>query len=162
MASNPPVDLTLTPLQGPPRSVGQLLTTFHLCFVALDPFTNESAWILKTAGRILETFEQANVRIAWLVAGTPDEARMFLGPWAQKMLTFSDPEREAIKHFGLEWLPAIVHLGMDGTIVSAAEGWDPLAWRAVTDRLAKITGWAGPVVPEPRDPLPFPGTPALP
>src|SRR3954453_21554491 len=49
VATNPPADLTLTPLNGPRRTVAQLLTNFHLCFVALDPFTNESAWILPTA-----------------------------------------------------------------------------------------------------------------
>ena len=36
-------------------------------FVALDPYTDESAWMLETAGRILKTFEQADVRVAFLV-----------------------------------------------------------------------------------------------
>src|ERR1700732_1863289 len=70
VARAPSPDLTLTPLRGQPRTVAQLLTTFHLLFVALDPFTHESAWILETAARILEGFEQADVRIAWLVTGT--------------------------------------------------------------------------------------------
>src|SRR5207302_8586454 len=80
VAANPPPDLKLTPINGPGRTVAELLTTFHLCFVALDPFTNESAWILPTAARILTVFEQADVRVAWVVAGTPRECRMFLGP----------------------------------------------------------------------------------
>ena len=161
MATNPPPDLTLTPINGAGRSVAQLLTTFHLCFVALDPFTNESAWILPTAARILTTFEQADVRIAWLVAGTPRECRMFLGPWAREVLTFSDPDRQAIKAFGLERLPAIVHLGMDGTIENSAEGWRPSEWRAVTDHLADVTGWKAPSYPLPKDPGPFEGSPAV-
>src|SRR5204863_1164083 len=115
-----PPDLTLTPLNGPRRTVAQLLVTFHLCFVALDPFTHESAWILPTAARILAVFDQADVRVAWLVTGTAEEARMFLGPWAREFLTFADPERDAVKAFGLERLPAIVHVGMDGTIVNSA------------------------------------------
>ena len=119
MATNPPADLTLTPLNGPRRTVAQLLTTFHLCFVALDPFTNESAWILPTAARILSVFQEADVRIAWLVTGTPEECRMFLGPWAREILTFSDPDRSAVKAFGLERLPAIVHLGMNGRVYAA-------------------------------------------
>jgi hypothetical protein len=152
----------LTPIRGKPRTVRELLTTFHLVFVALDPFTNESAWILPTAARILTVFDQADCRVAWLVAGaTPEECRMFLGPWAEQMLTFADPDREAVKAFGLERLPALVHLGIDGTIAGAAEGWRPAEWRAVTDRLAKMMSWRAPAIPSPRDPAPFAGTPAL-
>ena len=86
---------------------------------------------------------------------------MFLGPWAEQMLTFADPDREAVKAFGLERLPALVHLGIDGTIAGAAEGWRPAEWRAVTDRLAKMMSWRAPAIPSPRDPAPFAGTPAL-
>src|SRR5437763_6459342 len=161
VATNPPADLTLTPLNGPRRTVAQLLTTFHLCFVALDPFTHESAWILPTAARILTVFQEADVRIAWLVAGTPEECRMFLGPWAREILTFTDPDREAIKALGLSRLPAIVHIGMDGVVANAAEGWHPYEWKKVTDRLADITSWKAPSFPLPADPGPFEGSPAL-
>jgi hypothetical protein len=67
----------------------------------------------------------------------------------------------AVKEFGLERLPALVHLGMEGKVVGAAEGWNPAEWRAVTDRLAKMLSWQGPVFPGPRDPGPFEGSPAL-
>ncbi len=138
------------------------LTTFHLVFAALDPFTNESAWILPTAARILTNFDEADCRVSWLMAGaTPDECRQFLGPHAASILTFADPDRTAVKGFGLERLPALVHLGIDGQIVGAAEGWDPAAWRAVTERLAKMMSWLPPAIPLARDPGPFPGTPAL-
>ena len=161
MASNPPPDLTLTALTGPRRTVAQLLVTFHLCFVALDPFTNESAWLLPTAARILTVFDQADVRVAWLVTGTAEECRMFLGPWAREILTFADPDRTAVKAFGLERLPALVHLGMDGEVKGVAEGWHPSEWRTVTDKLAKITSWLAPTFPGPTDPGPFDGTPAV-
>jgi len=162
VATDPPPQLVLTPIRGKPRTVRELLTTFHLVFVALDPFTNESAWILPTAARILTVFDQADCRVAWLVAGaTPEECRTFLGPWAEQMLTFADPDREAVKAFGLERLPALVHLGIDGTIVGAAEGWNPAEWRALTDRLAKMMSWRAPAIPTTRDPAPFAGTPAL-
>jgi hypothetical protein len=152
----------LTPLHGKSRTVAQLLTTFHLVLVVLDPFTNESAWILPTAARILQVFEQADVRVAWLMAGaTPEECRQFLGPWATEILTFVDTDRTAVKALGLERLPANVHLGMDGTVVNAAEGWNPMEWRKVTDHLAKITSWTGPAFPQPSDPGSFEGTPAL-
>ncbi|HEX3540534.1 MAG TPA: hypothetical protein VHT75_08850 [Acidimicrobiales bacterium] len=161
MARDPSPDLVLTLIQGKSRTVEQLLTTFHLLFVAIDPFTNQSAWILPTAGRILQTFEQADCRIAWLVTATPEECRQFLGPWANQMMTFADPERVAVKEFGLERLPALVHLGMQGKVEGAAEGWHPQEWKAITDRLAKTLSWQGPNFPTPRDPGPFEGSAAL-
>jgi hypothetical protein len=161
VASAPPLDLSLTPLNGPARSVQQWLTTFHLVFVALDPFTYESAWLLPTANRVLLNFQEADCRIAWLVAGTPEDCQAFLGPWSKEILTFSDPDREAIKAFGLERLPALVHVGTDGSVVGSAEGWDPPAWRAVAGALAKMMAWTPPNLPAAGDPGPYPGSPAL-
>ena len=48
MATNPPPDLVLTPLGGESRPLQEWLTTFHLASVVLDPYTNESSWILDT------------------------------------------------------------------------------------------------------------------
>jgi hypothetical protein len=163
VATNPPPDLVLTPLSGKAKTVEELLTMFDLCVVALDPFTDESAWLLETAGRILETFEQADVRVAWLMAGaTPDECRMFLGPWADRVMTFPDPDRTAVKALGLSRLPALVHVGIDGTVLGADEGWHPRQWRSITTNLAKRMAWVPPVIPAEDDPGPFDGTPALP
>jgi hypothetical protein len=161
MATDPPADLLLDPLRGEPRTVAEWLTNFHLCLVVLDPFTNESAWILETAGRILTTYAAADVRVGWLVTATDDEARQFLGPWAQQLLTFADPERIAVKALGLTELPAVLHLNMSGAIETAAEGWDPAAWRAVLENLSRILSWSRPVLPVPGDPPAFAGTPAL-
>lgn len=161
MATDPPPDLTLAPINGEPRTLRQWLTMFHLVFVAVDPFTPESAWILPTAARILLDFQEADCRVAWLVTGAPEECRAFLGPMAVELLTFSDPDRAAVKGFGLERLPALVHLGIDGTIEGSVEGWDPPAWRAVTNNLAKMMSWLPPMVPAPGDPGPYEGTPAL-
>ena len=161
MASNPPADLILTPLEGPERTLRQMLTTFHLAFVALDPFTNQSAWILKTAARILTTFQEADVRVAWVVTADASDTRAFLGPWATEILTFVDPKREVVKGCGLEHLPAMVHVGMDGTLQYVAEGWRPTEWGALCDNLARITRWKAPTLPAPNDPGPFEGTHAL-
>ena len=161
VASAPPLDLTLEPLNGPPRSIEAWLTTFHLVFVALDPFTYESAWLLPTAGRILTGFQEADCRIAWLVAGTPEECQQFLGPLSKSILTFADPDRTAIKAFGLERLPALVHVGTDGSVIGSAEGWDPDEWRRVTQALAKMMAWSAPSIPAAGDPGPYPGSPAL-
>lgn len=161
MASNPSPDLELVPLRGNRRTVRQQLTTFHLLFVALDPFTNESAWILPTAARVLTTFEQADVRVAWVCTATPEECRQFLGPWAEQVMTFADPDRQVVKEFGLSRLPAIVFLRQDGTVPAAAEGWSAASWEQVTDYVGRVTRWTPPVLPGPGDPGPFEGSPAL-
>lgn len=162
MATNPPPDLVLAPLNGKAKVIEEYLTMFDLCIVALDPFTDESAWLLETAGRILETFEQADVRVAWLMAGaTPAESRMFLGPWADRIMTFADPDRAVVRGFELERLPALVHVGIDGNLVGVDEGWHPREWRRITAELAKRMAWLPPAIPQPGDPGAFEGTPAV-
>ena len=159
MVTNPPADLALTPLKGPARTVREWLTNFHLVVVALDPYANESAWILETAARVLRVFAPADCRVSWVVVGPPEDARAFLGPYAEEFLTFVDPDATFVKALGLSTLPALVHLAIDGSVVGAAEGWQPDEWRDVTENLAKLMSWARPVIPERGDPAPFPGAP---
>lgn len=159
MATNPPPDLVLTPVNGRGRTVSQWLVTFHLLFVAVDPDKDRSSWIVPTAARVLTGYEQADCRVAWLVTGDAADARRFLGRWASEILTFADPDLTAVRAFGLESLPAIVHVAMDGSIVNAVEGWDPAEWRRLTAELSRIVGWSRPVIPLPSDPGPFAGTP---
>jgi hypothetical protein len=90
----------------------------------------------------------------------PDEATQFLGPYAKEFLTFADPDRRIVDAFGLTTLPALVHVRQDLSVAATAEGWEPQAWREVTDNLSKAMGWTRPVVPAPTDPRPFPGTSA--
>ena len=161
MTTDPPADLTLTPINGSPQPLRAWLTTFPLVLVALDPYTNQSAWVLDTAGRILRIYDQADCRVSWLITCGPDDARRFLGPWAEEILTFADPDRTAVKALGLEALPAFVHLRQDLTIAGAAEGWDPDAWREVAENLSRVTHWNRPVIPAAGDPAAFAGTPAL-
>ncbi|MGI8662305.1 MAG: hypothetical protein ACR2LQ_03725 [Acidimicrobiales bacterium] len=161
MATDPPADLELTALTGEPRSLAAWVTTFHLGLVVLDPFTYESAWLLEEAGRILDGFSAADVRVAWLVTAGPDEAKQFLGPWAEKLLTFTDPERVAVKAMGLDALPAFVHIDMAGKIASSAEGWDPPIWKAAVNELALALSWSAPAIPGPHAPGPFAGAPAF-
>lgn len=160
MATDPPADLELAPLRGAPRTLSAWLTNFHLCVVVLDPFTNESAWILETAGRFLSEYSAADVRVGWLVTGTKDEAQQFLGPWAQRLLTFVDPDRTAVKALGLGSLPALVHINASGAVEGCAEGWDPEEWTKVAENLSRILTWSVPVLPVAGDPAPFAGTPA--
>lgn len=161
MATDPPADLVLAPLKGEPRTLAEWVTTFHLAVVVLDPFTYESAWLLEEAGRILSCYSAADVRVAWVVTGTPAEAREFLGPWADRLLTFTDPDRAAVRALGLSELPAFVHIDMGCRIAAVAEGWRTAEWRAALSELSRTLSWSQPAIPGPDAPGPFPGAPAL-
>jgi hypothetical protein len=161
VATDPPADLTLAPINGEARSIEEWVTTFQLAAVVLDPFTNQSAWLLETAGRILTHFRGADCRVCFIVTSTADEARQFLGPWADKVLTFADPDRAAVKALGLNELPAFVQIRSDLHVAAAAEGWDPLEWREVAEALAKNMSWSAPLIPAAGDPSPYAGSGAL-
>jgi hypothetical protein len=134
---------------------------FHLAIVVLDPYTHESSWLIETAGRVLRAFSEADCRAAWLVTADEEQSAEFLGPWAQEMLTFADPDRAMVKSLGLETLPAIVHLDLNLNVIGAAEGWNPDEWRDVATGLARSMSWTRPAIPGPGDPTPYAGTPAL-
>jgi hypothetical protein len=161
VATNPSLDVVLTPLGREGRPLEEWLTTFHLASVVIDPFTNESAWILDTAARILRAFAGAAVRVNFLITCGEDDARAFLGPLAEEFLVFCDPDRLVVKALGLEALPAFVFIRSDGIVPAAAEGWDAHTWRAVAQAIADTTAWSVPLIPAPGDPVAFRGTPAL-
>jgi hypothetical protein len=150
-------DTLLAPLDGEARPLPEWLTTFQLVVVAVDPFTYESAWIIDTAGRILRAFDGADCRVAWIVTGTADQARMFLGPWASELLTFVDPDRTTVGALGVERLPAFLHVRQDLTVAGRAEGWEPERWHDVAAELAGEMSWLAPVIPETGDPAPYEG-----
>ncbi len=160
MPTDPPADLELAPINGEARTIDEWLKTFQLAVVVLDPYTNESAWLLETAGRILGHFTGADCRVAFVVTASADEARQFLGPWAERILTFADPDRAAVQALGLNEVPAFVQIRNDRAVVAAAEGWDPMEWRAVADSLAKAMSWSAPLIPLPADPTPYAGSSA--
>jgi hypothetical protein len=160
VATDPPADLKLAPINGEPRTIDEWLTTFQLAAVVVDPYTNESAWLLETAGRVLTHFTGADCRVAFIVTASAEDARAFLGPWADRLLTFADPDRAATKALGLNELPAFVHVRQDRVVVGAAEGWDPLEWREVANGIAKYNSWSAPLIPESGDPSPYAGSAA--
>jgi hypothetical protein len=161
VATNPSLTTELNPIQGDARPLDQWLTTFPLALMVVDPFTHESSWILDTARRVMAEYRESDCRMAWLCLGTDDQATEFLGPLSEESLTFTDPDREMVKALGLETLPAFVILRQDGSVLAAAEGWDPQTWRSVSEALATITQWSKPAIPAPGDPVAYPGTPAL-
>ena len=158
MAISASGDLVLTPLHGDPRPLREWLTTFHLACVALDPYTNESSWILPTAQRVLAAFQGAAVRVNFLIACGPDEAEQFLGPLAEEFLVFCDPDRTAIKGLAIQTLPAFVFVRIDATVAACAEGWNVAEWRRVAKEIATTTQWSSPSLPDQGDPTPFAGT----
>ncbi|MEY2966053.1 MAG: hypothetical protein RLY50_103 [Actinomycetota bacterium] len=158
---DPNLDLVLSPLSGEPRTLREWLTTFHLASVVLDPYTNESSWILETAVRVMRQFSGAAVRVNFVVTCDADDARTFLGPFADEFLVFCDPERTVVKALGLSELPAFALVQSNGTIPAAAQGWNPAEWKLVATEVARITSWSKPTLPAPGDPVPFRGTPAL-
>ncbi len=155
------MDLMLAPVGGEARPLEEWLTTFHLATVVLDPYTNESSWILPTATRILEGLRGSDARVNFLVTADADDARAFLGPLSEQFLVFTDPDRLAVKALGLSQLPAFVFVQVDGTVPAAAEGWSAAAWRAVAEAVAEATAWRTPDIPVVGDPGPFHGSPAL-
>jgi hypothetical protein len=161
VATDPPGDLVLRPLNGEERTLHEWLTNFNLALFVIDPFTNESSWILDTAVRIMRVFSGTSARTSWLVTGEPDDAREFLGELANEFLTFADPDRTVVKALGLQRLPAFVAVRADGTVAASAEGWHPNQWKAVADELARMNAWSRPELPHPSDPVPFEGSPAL-
>lgn len=161
MASDPPADLALAPLTGEARTVREWLTVFHLALFVIDPYTNESSWLLDACSRVMAAFGGADVRVAWLVTSDADGARSFLGPLADRFLTLCDPDRAAVKALGLERLPAFVVIRQDGSVLGTAEGWRAEQWRDLCGELAELCSWRAPDLPHPRDPAPFAGTAAL-
>ncbi len=154
-----PADLKLEPIGGEPLTMSDQVTMFHLVTVVLDPYTYESAWILETAGRVLGELVGADCRVAWLVTADEKDALAFLGPWAERLLTFVDPDRTVVTAQGVEEIPALVHIGNDLSIIGKADGWDPEQWRPITDNLAKMMSWSKPLLPKTGDPMPFAGSP---
>lgn len=161
MVSNPSPEIKLTALGDEPRPLEEWLTTFHLASVVLDPYTNESSWVLKPALRILDALRGSSARVNLVVTASAADARKFLGPIADEILVFADPDRELVKGLGLDKLPAFVFIRIDGTVQASTEGWNAEAWHQVASKIAEATAWLAPDEFSPSDPGPFHGTPAL-
>jgi hypothetical protein len=156
-----PLDVKLKAFDREPLTLGDWLTTFQMAAVVLDPYTHESAWVLDSARRILGHFRGADCRVCFIVEGTEDDARQFLGPIAEEVLVLSDEDHGITKGAGLEQLPAFLHIAQEGTVVGSAEGWNPPAWRQVAVGLGRRMSWSHPAIPAAGDPVAYPGSPAL-
>ncbi len=157
-----PADLELKPINGEPQTLEEWLLLFHLVVIVLDPYTDESAWILPTAGRVLSNFDGAGARVAWVLAADEADTAQFLGPYADNILAFADPELKIVDALELETLPALVHIKQDRNIAGSAQGWQPEEWNEITTGLAKMLRWNRPLIPAMDDPPPFAGSPSHP
>lgn len=160
MATRLDDDLQLSPIGGKPRALSDWLTTFHLASVVVDPYTNESSWILDTAVRILEEFRGSQARVNFVVTADQRDAERFLGPLTERFLVFCDPDRRFVRATGLTKLPAFVLVRVDGEVAASAEGWSPRQWETVAETIAAAANWNVPTIPAPGDPAPFAGTDA--
>lgn len=154
-------DVELHPLGGQTVSLADQTQLFHLVAVVLDPYENESAWMLKTAARILHELSDADCRVAWIVTSNEEDARTFLGPHADNVLTFCDPDRDVVKALDISEIPALIHVGTNQELVGLANGWNAETWKPITNNLAEVLSWNRPGYPKPNDPGPFAGSPAL-
>ena len=123
--------IELDPITGDPHSLAEWLTLFNLLVVVLDPYTRESGWIIETAGRLFRLYEEADVRVGFVVTGDEDGARQYLGPYADEFLVLVDPDRDFVRSLELERLPALVHITQDCTVEGSAEGWKAEEWEEV-------------------------------
>jgi len=153
------LDLELTPLGGEARTLGDFMTTFPLVPVVLDPYTNESAWILDTAHRVLTHFKGAGCRPCWIVTCGADDAKAYLGPYGDEFLSFADPDRRVATGLGVDEAPALLLVRQDGEVTSKAEGWNSDEWREVAEAIAELSHWSRPAMPAPGDPASYSGTP---
>jgi len=160
VAEQVPETIALTAITGDTASLDDWLTTFQLAVVVIDPYTSESSWLLDTAGSILTEFIDADCRVGWVVTSDAADARTFLGPWAEDLLTFCDPERSFVRGVGLSHLPAFVHLRQDRVVVGVAEGWEPSTWDEAIAGLTRMMSWSKVEVPPPGAPAPFAGSPS--
>lgn len=161
VATAPSVDVELASVNGEARPFGNWLTTFPLVLAVVDPYTHESAWILRTVQRVFETYVGGDCRVAFLATADAAGTKQFLGPLADDFLAFADPSRAVVKSLGLATLPALVVVRQDGSLLGAAEGWVPEEWRALCEDLTRLTSWSRPTIPATGDPSAYPGTPAL-
>ena len=141
------------------RTLAEWTTMFQLFVVALDPYTVESAAVLPVATRLLREYSEADCRAGFLMACDADDARAFLGPLADELMVFLDPDRSAIKALGITSLPALIHVDQSPAVVGIAEGWDPAAWRMISLELSRVAGWTPPGLPYADSPAPFHGSP---
>lgn len=148
MAQDPNPTLELTTITGVTRSLDDWSTTFGLALVLL-PGRPEAAAFLPVIERMYATFGDADVHAAICCAADASLARRVLGDAAGRWMVFCDPYAHLAGALGIERMPAFVHLRLDTSVVSCAEGFDPVQWQRVADGIAKAVHWTSPLIAGP-------------
>jgi hypothetical protein len=156
MAHDPDLTVELSTVRGVTRTLDDWTTTFHLAATVL-PGRPEASPYVRIGRRIADVLGGSDCRAAFVILGNERAARRVMGGSIDEYLCFLDPEGNFVKAVGLAKLPAFVHIRVDGSLAGVAEGWDPAAWDAAVERLAKEMAWTRPLMPAPGDPAPFPG-----
>ncbi len=150
--------------QGRERTLDDLTTLFDLCLVVLDarrPSSYEP--LLPVLERIDAVLSGADCTVGVLLVGAGEtDVDAALGPLARQVAVFVDPDGHTAEALGLGGTPALVWVTTAPEIGGVVEGWEPQAWRAVLDRLARKLVWSRPLLPQPGDPGPFPARPFAP
>ncbi len=158
MAQNPNPLLEITSYKGVTRTLDDWATVFNLAIIVV-PDRPEGARFTSVVERIFATFGDSDVRTIVCVPAGPAIAKRILGGLVDEWLVWCDPDRALITSLGLERLPAFVHLRLDTTLVSAAQGWSPTEWQKVANEIARHEHWTSPLVHGRGDPAPTPGWP---
>ncbi len=162
MPSSPPPEIRLETTTGQGYSLSEWVLLFNLLVTVVDPYTHESAWILRTASRIMRHYDQADVRVGFLVTGDAAAARSFLGPLGDEFLVLVDPDRQVVGACDVQRLPALLHFRQDASLAGSAEGWDPDEWTETLAVLEADMSWRSqPQLPQAGDPVPYRGSPAV-
>lgn len=156
MATSPDLNSKLTMQGGSTRTLDDWLTLSRLALVIL-PARSEGSDFVPIAARIARTLEGSNADAAICIPAEDRIAERILDLEAESVSVFLDPDGTMVASLGLTHLPAFVHLAQNGTIEAVAQGWDPAAWQAVANGIAKATKWTAAVVAGPRDPAPTQG-----
>jgi hypothetical protein len=158
MAQNPNPQLPITSYTGVTRTVDDWATVFNLAIIVL-PARPEAVAFVPVVERIFATFGDSDVRTIACIPSTAPIAKRILGAHVDEWLVWCDADQGLVTSLGLERLPAFVHLRLDTTLVTAAQGWSPTEWQRVADAIAKHEHWTSPVVSGRGDPAPTPGWP---
>ena len=143
------------------RTVAAMTTLFDLCLVVVDGLRPASARALTPViDRIDRAISGSDCTVGVLAVGvTAADAVDLLGPLAERVAVFADPDGTAAADLGLTGAPGLLWISTEPAVRAAVAGWEPTLWRPVLVDLAHKLAWTRPLMPAPGDPGPIPATP---
>lgn len=147
--------IPLTTPAGQLHTVGGLTTLFDLCLVVLDGLRPGEARTLEPViDRIDRTLSGADCTVGVLAVGIDGtDAASMLGPLAERVAVFADPEGTSAGALGVTAGPALVWVSTEPAVRAAVSGSDGATWRPVLAELARRLAWTRPLMPAARPAL---------